>query len=139
MWIGNLMLVILNLPLIGLWVRFVRIPYHLMYPGIVIICAIGVYSLRNNPFDIYVMVVFGGIGYLLASLDCEPAPFLLGFVLGPMLEENLKRALLIAHGDPIAMASRPITAVLLAVASALILIQFVPLIKRYRRDAFAGE
>lgn len=137
MWIGNLMLVILNLPLVGIWVRFVRIPYYLMYPGIVIICIIGVYSLRNNPFDIYVMTVFGAVGYLLTRLDCEPAPFLLGFVLGPMLEVNLKRAMLLAHGNVMAMVARPITGVLLLVAVGLIVAQIIPAVGRYRRKALA--
>ena len=95
MWIGNLMLLVLNLPLIGLWVRMITVPYHLLFPAILVFCGIGVFSLSNTPFDVYLMAVFGVLGYVFLKLDCEPAPMMLGFVLGPMMEENLRRALLI--------------------------------------------
>jgi TctA family transporter len=91
MWIGNVMLLILNLPLIGIWTRLLSVPYHLLYPAIVIFCCIGVFNVGKNPFDVYAMAVFGGLGYILIKLDCEPAPLLLGFVIGPMLEEHVAR------------------------------------------------
>src|ERR687894_329143 len=91
MWIGNLMLLIINLPLIGLWVSLLRVPYRFLYPSILVFCAIGAYSVNNTVFDIYQTVFFGFVGYLLIKLRCEPAPLLIGFVLGPMLEEYLRR------------------------------------------------
>ena len=97
MWIGNLLLVVLNLPLIGLWVRLVTVPYHLLYPAILVFCAIGVFSLNNNEFDVYLMAAFGLLGYVFAKLECEPAPMLLGFILGPMMEEYLRRAMLLSR------------------------------------------
>ena len=96
MWVGNLMLVLLNLPLIGMWVRMLTIPYHLLFPAIIAFCCIGAYSVNNNVFDVYAMALFGVVGYALIKLDFEPAPLLLGFVLGPMLEENLRRAMIIS-------------------------------------------
>ena len=103
MWVGNLMLVLLNLPLIGMWVKMLTIPYHLLFPAIIAFCCIGVYSVNNNPFDVYAMALFGVIGYLFIKLDFEPAPLLLGFVLGPMLEENLRRAMIISRGRRICL------------------------------------
>ena len=113
MWIGNFMLIVLNLPLIGIWVRLLKVPYHLLFPAILAFCCIGVYSLNNNVFDVYLTVVFGLVGYILVKLDCEPAPLLLGFILGPMMEENLRRAMLLARGDVTVFVTRPISAVLL--------------------------
>ncbi len=112
MWIGNFMLVLLNLPLIGIWVRLLTVPYHVLFPAIVAFCCIGVYSVNNNNFDVYAMAFFGILGYVLVKLDCEPAPLLLGFVIGPMLEEHLRRAMLISRGDPSVFLTRPISAVL---------------------------
>src|SRR2546425_1011684 len=109
MWIGNLMLVILNLPLVGLWVRFLRIPYRLLFPAIVGFCCIGTYTINSNMFDVFVMAFFSVFGYLCLKLDCEPAPLILGFVLGPMMEENLRRALLISRGDPVVFVTEPIS------------------------------
>ena len=100
MWIGNLFLLVLNLPMIGLWVRMIMVPYHLLFPAILAFCAIGVFSLNNAEFDIYLLALFGLAGYVLAKLGCEPAPLLLGFILGPMLEENLRQAMLKSRGDP---------------------------------------
>ena len=100
MWVGNLMLVILNLPLVGIWARLLTIPYRFLYPAILLICGIGVYSINNSALDVIIASVFGFVGYVLYRLRCEPAPLLLGFILGPMIEENLRRALLISHGDP---------------------------------------
>ena len=100
MWIGNLFLVVLNLPLIGIWVRLITVPYHLLYPSILVFCAIGVFSLNNSEFDVYLMALFGVLGYVLAQLGCEPAPMLLAFILGPLMEEYLRRAMLLSRGNP---------------------------------------
>ncbi|HMR33344.1 MAG TPA: tripartite tricarboxylate transporter permease [Geminicoccaceae bacterium] len=135
MWIGNLMLVVLNLPLVGMWVKVVSIPYRLLYPAIMLFCAIGIYSMDNSIFDVYVMILFGGIGYLLHKLDCEPAPMLLGMLLGPMMEENLRRAMLLSRGDPMVFLERPISAGLLAAALLAVVIVAVPAIRRRRDEA----
>jgi TctA family transporter len=135
MWIGNLMLLVLNLPLIGLWVRLVRIPYHLLYPAILVFCAIGVYSLSNSVFDIYVMLAFGIIGYVLSKLGCEPAPLVLGMLLGPMLEEYLQRAMLLARGNAMVFATRPISASLLTISLVVLVVAALPLIRRKRAEA----
>ena len=110
MWVGNLMLVILNLPLIGMWVKLLAVPYRLLYPSILVFCAIGVYSLSNNAFDLVLMAVFGALGYVLAKLECEAAPAMLGFILGPMMEENLRREMLLSRGDPMTFLQKPISA-----------------------------
>ena len=99
MWIGNLMLIIINLPLIGIWVSLLRVPYRLLFPAIVVFCCIGAYSIGNSLFDLWLMLGFGLLGYFFIKIGVEPAPFVLGFVLGPMLEENFRRAMLIASGD----------------------------------------
>jgi TctA family transporter len=114
MWVGNLMLVVLNLPLIGIWIRLLSVPYRLLYPAILLFCAIGVYTVNNTSFDVMQTAFFGLLGVVFAKLACEPAPLLLGFVLGPMMEENLRRALLLSRGDPTVFATRPISAGLLA-------------------------
>jgi putative tricarboxylic transport membrane protein len=116
MWIGNLFLVILNLPLVGLWVRMIMVPYRLLYPAILVFCAIGVFSLRNSQFDVYMMALFGVLGYIFSKLGCEPAPMLLAFILGPLMEEFLRRAMLLSRGDPLVFIQRPISATLLAIA-----------------------
>ena len=120
MWIGNLMLVILNLPLIWIWVKLLQIPYRYLFPAILVFCCIGVYSLKNSLMEIVFMAAFGVIGYLLRKLQCEPAPLLLGFILGPMLEENFRRSLLVSSGDPSIFFTRPISLGFL-VASAVLL------------------
>ncbi|MBP0441173.1 tripartite tricarboxylate transporter permease [Tianweitania sediminis] len=135
MWIGNVMLVILNLPLIGLWVRLLTIPYKLLFPAILAFCAIGVFSLSFSTFDIWVMVVFGAFGYLFRRLDCEPAPFLLGMVLGPMMEENLRRAMLLSRGDPLVFLQRPISATLLLLALVAVVMVSLPAIRKQRDQA----
>jgi TctA family transporter len=136
MWIGNLMLVILNLPLIGLWIQLLKVPYRLLYPAILVFCCIGVYSINNNTFDVYMTVVFAAIGYLFFKLKCEPAPLLLGFILGPMMEENLRRAMLLSRGDPTVFFTRPLSLTLLVMAAALVLIVALPAIKKTREVAF---
>ena len=109
MWIGNLMLVVLNLPLIGLWVSLLKVPYRLLFPAIMVFSCIGIYSLNNSPFELYLTALFGLLGFLWMKLECSPAPLLLGFVLGPMMEENLRRAMLISRGDPMVFLTRPIS------------------------------
>ncbi|BAO83152.1 uncharacterized protein conserved in bacteria [Serpentinimonas maccroryi] len=119
--IGNIMLVILNLPLVGIWVSILRIPYHVLYPAILVFICLGVYSVNNNVFDVYMTAVLGVLGYVLLKLRFEPAPLLLGFVLGPMMEENLRRAMLLSRGDPSTFIERPISAVVLGLCAALLL------------------
>jgi TctA family transporter len=129
MWVGNLMLVVLNLPLVGIWARLVSVPYHLLYPAILVFCCIGVFSIANSSFDVLVMAGFGLLGVVLALLDCEPAPLLLGMVIGPLMEENLRRALALADGDPMIFVQRPISAVILAIAMLAVLSLVSPAIR----------
>jgi putative tricarboxylic transport membrane protein len=136
MWIGNLMLVIINLPMVGIWVRLLRVPYRMLFPAIIIFCAIGVYSINNSEFDIVMTGLFGVIGYWLVKHDFEPAPMLLGFVLGPMLEENLRRAMLIARGDPSTFVTRPISGVLIALAVLLLVLAVLPMLRSKRDEVF---
>ncbi|MBM3571962.1 MAG: tripartite tricarboxylate transporter permease [Alphaproteobacteria bacterium] len=136
MWIGNLMLVIINLPLIGLWVKLLRVPYRLLYLAILMFCCIGVYSLNNSTFEVALMALFGVVGYVFIKLGCEPAPLLLGFILGPMMEEYLRRALLLSRGDPLVFVNRPISLGLLLAAAALLLVVILPAVRRTRQTAF---
>ena len=139
MWIGNVFLVILNLPLIGLWVKMVSVPYHLLFPAILVFCAIGVFSLANTTFDVYFMAVFGLLGYIFRKLGCEPAPMMLGFILGPMMEEFLRRALLLTKGDPTVFIRRPISATMLVIAVLAMLSVVLPALRKKREEAFAEE
>jgi putative tricarboxylic transport membrane protein len=139
MWVGNLMLVVINLPLVGLWVRLLRVPYRMLYPAILIFCAIGVYSINNAPADAVMVAAFGLVGYWLVKHDFEPAPMLLGFVLGPLMEENLRRAMLIARGDPTTFLVRPISGVLLALAALLLVLALLPMIRKKRDEVFVEE
>ncbi len=139
MWIGNLFLVILNLPMIGLWVRLVMVPYQLLYPAILVFCAIGVFSLNNREFDIYLMGLFGLLGYIFSKLGCEPAPMLLAFILGPLMEEYLRRALLISRGDPTVFITRPISATLLAIAVLAMFTVLIPAFSKTREEAFRED
>lgn len=132
MWIGNLMLVIINLPLIGLWVRLLSVPYGLLYPAIIIFACIGVFSVNYQVFDLAMVAIFGLLGYIFVLLRCPPAPLVLGFVLGPLMEENLRRTMLIAQGDPSIFLQRPICAALLAIAFALIVLAALPAISKQR-------
>ncbi len=136
MWIGNLMLVVLNLPMIQIWVKLLQVPYRLLYPAIVLFCCIGVYSIQNSVFDVYLTAIFGVLGWVFVKVECEPAPLLLGFILGPMMEENLRRALLLSRGDPSVFVTRPISAVMLAMAVGLLLIIVAPSIRKKREEAF---
>jgi TctA family transporter len=132
MWIGNLMLVILNLPLIGIWVRLLTVSYNILFPTIIAFCLIGTFSINNNPFDLYTVAVFGLVGYILMKLECEPAPLLLGFVLGPMLEENFRRAMTLSRGDPTIFLTRPISLGLLIMAALLLFVVARPSIASKR-------
>jgi TctA family transporter len=139
MWIGNLMLIILNLPMIGVWVKLLTIPYKHLYPAILVFCCIGVYTVNNTTFDIYLTAAFGIIGYLFSKLDCEPAPLLLGFVLGPMMEENFRRALLLSRGDFTVFVTRPLSLGLLIAAAFLVVVVALPAIKKTREQAFVED
>jgi TctA family transporter len=133
MWIGNGLLVILNLPLVGLWVKLLTVPYRWLFPSIILFCCIGNYSVNNNPFDVYLVALIGVLGYVLVKLECEPAPLLLGYVLGPLLEENLRRALLIARGDPTVFFTRPISAVFMIATVLIFVIMVMPAARAMRR------
>ena len=136
MWIGNFFLLVLNLPLIGLWVRMISVPYHYLYPAILVFCGIGVFSLANTQFDIYLMAAFGVLGYVFRKLDCEPAPMMLGFILGPMMEEYLRRALLMSKGDATVLVTRPISATLLAISAVGLVAVLLPALRAKREEAF---
>ncbi|MBI4765720.1 MAG: tripartite tricarboxylate transporter permease [Deltaproteobacteria bacterium] len=136
MWIGNFFLVILNLPLIGIWVRMVMVPYRHLYPAILVFCCIGVFSLRNSEMDVFMMALFGAMGYLFSKLDCEPAPMLLAFILGPLMEEYLRRAMLLSRGNPWVFVQRPISAILIALAVLALLAVLLPSFKKTREEAF---
>ncbi|MGQ0563727.1 MAG: tripartite tricarboxylate transporter permease [Gemmobacter sp.] len=136
MWIGNLMLVVLNLPLIGLWVRLLKVPYQVLFPVIMAFCSIGVYSVNSNVYDLYAVAFFGLLGYVLIKLKCEPAPLLLGFVLGPMLEENLRRAMILGRGDPTVFLTRPISLTLLLLTVAVLVVVLLPSIRKKRDEVF---
>src|SRR3977135_3860356 len=136
MWIGNLMLIIIILPLVGVWVTLLRVPYRLLFPSIIVFCSIGVYSINNAPADCIMVAAFGLIGYWLVKCDFEPAPMLLGFVLGPLMEENLRRAMLIARGDPTTFVTRPISGVLLGLAVFLLVLALLPMIRHKRDEVF---
>lgn len=136
MWIGNLMLVVLNLPLIGLWVRLLQVPYFVLFPIIMAMCAVGVYSVASNTFDLYAVAGFGLLGYLMSRLRLEPAPLLLGFVLGPLMEENLRRAMILARGDATTFVSRPISATLLVLTVIVLVVVLLPAVRRGRDEVF---
>jgi len=139
MWLGNLMLVVINLPLVGIWVQLLRVPYRLMYPSILVFCCIGIYSINNSPWDVVMAGVFGLVGYWLIKHDFEPAPMLLGFVLGPLMEENLRRAMLISRGSAAVFFTRPISAVLLAISALLLIVAVLPMIRKRREEVFVEE
>jgi putative tricarboxylic transport membrane protein len=136
MWLGNLMLIVLNLPLIGLWVSLLRVPYRLMFPAIVLFCCIGTYTVTNNVFDVWVMLLFGVLGVFFYKVGAEPAPFILGFILGPLMEENFRRAMYLSRGNPIVFLERPISAFLLACALALLVVLVLPAVRAKREEVF---
>jgi putative tricarboxylic transport membrane protein len=136
MWFGNLMLIVINLPMIGIWVRLLRVPYRLLYPSILVFCCIGIYSINNASSDVIIAAIFGLIGYWLVKHDFEPAPAILGFVLGPLMEENLRRAMLIARGDPTVFLTRPISGTLIGLAAMLLVIAVLPMMRKKREEVF---
>ena len=136
MWIGNLMLLVLNLPMIGIWVRLLSVPYRLLYPAILLFCIIGVYSINTNVEQLIIMALFAAFGYVLYKVGCEPAPLVLGFILGPVMEENLRRSLVISRGDPMVFLERPISAVLLLMTVAVIALIVLPQFRKTREEAF---
>jgi TctA family transporter len=136
MWVGNLMLIILNLPLIGIWIKLLTVPYRFLFPAITLFCCIGVYTLNNNTFDVFLTAAFAVIGYLFYKLGCESAPLLLGFILGPMMEENLRRALLLSRGDWTTFVTRPLSSGLLIAAALMLVVVMLPAIKRKREETF---
>ncbi|MCW5219971.1 tripartite tricarboxylate transporter permease [Verminephrobacter aporrectodeae subsp. tuberculatae] len=139
MWIGNAMLVILNLPLIGIWIKLLTVPYRWLFPSIVLFCAVGVYSTNNNTFDIWMVGIFGLVGYIFHKLGTESAPLLLGFILGPQMEEYLRRALTLSRGDWSVLVTRPLSAGLLAAAVLLLVIVLLPSVKHKREEAFVED
>jgi TctA family transporter len=136
MWLGNLMLIVLNLPLIGIWVRMLLVPYRLLAIAILFFCCIGVYSLNNLATEVLIIAFFGVIGYVLMKLDCEPAPLLLGFLLGPMMEVYMRRAMLLSRGDPWVFLQRPLSLMFLAIAAILFLFIVLPNVRKAREVAF---
>jgi putative tricarboxylic transport membrane protein len=136
MWIGNLMLVIINLPLIGMWVQLLRVPYRFLYLAILLFCGIGVYTVSNSYAAVILAAVFGVAGYVFTKLECEAAPMILGFVLGPLMEENLRRAMRISSGDPMIFVQRPISLGLLIAALLLCVLVALPAIRSKREEAF---
>src|SRR5918999_182239 len=139
MWVGNAMLVVLNLPLIGLWVMLLKVPYRVLFPAIMAFSCIGIYSVNNSSFEIYLTAFFGVVGFMWMRLECPPAPLLLGFVLGPLMEENLRRALLISRGDPTVFFTRPISLGFMIATGLILLIMALPMIKKRREQITAGS
>jgi putative tricarboxylic transport membrane protein len=137
MWIGNAMLVVLNLPMIGLWVKLLQVPYRLLFPAIMAFSAIGIYSVNSSSFEIYLTALFGLVGFICMRLGFPLAPMLLGFVLGPMMEENLRRSMLMAGGDPSVFVRRPISLAFM-IATVLILVVMVAPTVRKRREEITG-
>ena len=139
MWLGNVMLVILNLPLVGMWVQLLKVPYRLLYPAILMFCCIGVYSVNNNAFDVLITVMFAVLGVAFVRFGCEAAPLLLGFILGPMMEENLRRSLMLSQGDFTVFLTRPLSLGMLLAAAALVAVIAVPAISKKRQETFVEE
>ncbi len=139
MWLGNLMLVVLNLPMIGMWIKLLSVPYRYLYPSILVFMSIGVFSLSNNPFDLIVMAAFGVLGYICVKLECEPAPLILGFILGPLMEENLRRAMLLSRGDPMTFLTKPISAGFIIASVILLVIVALPALRKKREEVFVEE
>ena len=134
MWIGNLMLLVLNLPLIGMWVSLLKVPYRMLFPAIMVFCGIGIYSVNTSPFDIYLMAIFGILGIAWRLLECSPVPMMLGFVLGPMMEENLRRALQVSEGDPTVLLTRPISLAFIVATALILIVMVLPAVRKRRED-----
>lgn len=139
MWIGNLILVVLNLPMIGVWIQLLRVPYRWLFPAILVFCCIGVYSINNNVWDVWIAIFFGFAGYVFGKLGCETAPLVLGFILGPMMEENLRRAMLLSRGDPSVFVSSPISCGLLIAAVLMVFLVAAPAFRKTREVAFKED
>lgn len=139
MWIGNFFLVVLNLPMIRMWAKMITIPYHHLFPAILMFCAIGVFSLNNSDFDIYLMGLFGLAGYVFSKLGAEPAPMLLGFIIGPMMEEYLRRAMILSRANPMVFFERPISATMLTAAILAMIVVLIPSLRKKREEAFQEE
>lgn len=139
MWIGNLLLVALNLPLVGVWVRMLRTPQWVLFPMILLFASVGTFSISQDIYDVLAVAVFGILGFVLLKAGCEPVPLLLGFVLGPLLEEHLRRALIISGGDPSVFVTRPISAVFLGLAALALLMALLPMVRRRREVIFVEE
>ena len=136
MWFGNLMLIIINLPMVGIWVRLLRVPYRILFPSIIVFCCIGIYSIDNSSSDVMIAAIFGILGYWLVKHDFEPAPLVLAFVLGPLMEDNLRRAMLIARGDTSVFITRPISGVLIFISVTLLVLALLPMIRKRRDEVF---
>jgi putative tricarboxylic transport membrane protein len=136
MWVGNLMLLIINLPLIGLWVRLLKVPYRLLFPAVVLFCCIGIYSINNQPFDVLLTGVIGLSGYLLLKHGFEPAPLLIAFVLGKLIEENLRQAMITSRGTVNVFFERPLSLTFLCIAAVLLILSLLPAIRRKREEVF---
>jgi putative tricarboxylic transport membrane protein len=134
MWIGNLMLVVLNLPMIGLWVKLLRVPYRLLFPAIMAFSAIGIYSVNNSSFEIYLTALFGIFGFVCMKLGFPPAPMLLGYVLGPMMEENLRRSMLMSGGDASVFFTRPISVAFIIATVLILIVMVAPAVRERRRE-----
>jgi len=134
MWIGNLMLVALNLPLVGIWVRLLAIPYRYLFPAIMVFSAIGIYSINNAPFELYVTAIFGAVGLMWRNFGCPPAPMMLGLVLGPMMEENLRRSMVISRGNPMIFLERPISLSFLILTVLILVMMSLPALKKHRSE-----
>jgi TctA family transporter len=139
MWIGNLMLIVINLPLIGLWVRMLAVPYRILFPAILVLCCVGAYTTLQNPAILMLTAAFALLGYIFLKLGCEAAPFILGFVLGPLMEQNLRRSMVISGGDPLIFVTRPISLGLLLATLGLVLLIVVPRFRKTREAAFPEE
>ena len=139
MWVGNLLLLVINLPLVGIWVKLLKIPYRLLFPAIVLFCATGVYVINLSVEEVFMMAAFGLIGMALHRSGCDPVPLFLGFILGPMMEENLRRALLLSGGNTSVFVTRPLSLALLAISLALIAISFLPKLKQKREEVFVDD
>jgi putative tricarboxylic transport membrane protein len=139
MWLGNLMLLVINLPLVGLWVRLLKVPYRLMFPSIILFCSIGIYSINNSPLDVALVAAFGMLGYMLIKFGFEPAPLLLGFVLGRLMEEKLRQALVISRGSFITFVERPLSASLLVLALVVVVVAVLPAMRKSRETAFQAD
>jgi putative tricarboxylic transport membrane protein len=139
MWLGNFLLVVLNLPLVGMWVQLLKVPYRWLFPSIIMFCAIGNYSINNSAMDLYLCGIMGVLGYVLMKLECPPAPLILGFVLGPLMEENLRRAMLISRGDPSVFFTRPISGTFMVLSILLLIVMVLPSIRKKKVEAYQGS